>query len=166
VIEEAGRGAFYVFDCLSDLAADWYSDLMLGNFFMVTCPYLYDLDTVTYFALLRDGHSFDAVSSIRGTTQLLVDVFRHKDRLYVHPLKVDRRSSPTMYLPHVRDGKAFRPLTESAVLSEVLETFTKRAGRRTAHPRHLGPEAPGAKVIDEVRSAAPGEVGDLRGFSG
>ena len=46
VIEEAGRGAFYVFDCLSDLAADWYSDLMLGNFFMVTCPYLYDLDTV------------------------------------------------------------------------------------------------------------------------
>jgi len=55
VIEEAGRGAFYVFDCLSDLAADWYSDLMLGNFFMVTCPYLYDLDTVTYFALLRDG---------------------------------------------------------------------------------------------------------------
>ena len=126
VIEEAGRGAFYVFDCLSDLAADWYSDLMLGNFFMVTCPYLYDLDTMTYFALLRDGHSFDAVSSIRGTTQLLIDVFRHKDRLYVHPLKVDRRSSPTMYLPHVRDGKAFRPLTESAVLSEVLEDLSKR----------------------------------------
>ncbi len=126
VIEKAGRGAFYVFDCLSDLAADWYSDLMLGNFFMVTCPYLYDLDTVTYFALLRDGHSFDAVSSIRGTTQLLIDVFRHEDRLYVHPLKVDRRSSPTMYLPHVRDGKTFRPLTESAVLSEVLEDLSKR----------------------------------------
>ena len=135
VIEEAGRGTFYVFDCLSDLAADWYSDLMLGNFFMVTCPYLYDLDTVTYFALLRDGHSFDAVSSIRGTTQLLIDVFRHKDRLYVHPLKVDRRSSPTMYLPHVRDGKEFRPLTESAVLSEVLEDLSKR--RVDAVPRTL-----------------------------
>jgi hypothetical protein len=126
VIEEAGRGTCYVFDCLSDLAADWYSDLMLGNFFMVTCPYLYDLDTVTYFALLRDDHSFDAVSAIRGTTQLLIDVFRRGDRLYVHPLKVDRRSSPTMYLPHVRDGDAFRPLTESAVLSEVLADFTRR----------------------------------------
>src|SRR5512141_2972666 len=123
-IEAAGPETFYVFDCLSDLAADWYSDLMLGNFFMVTCPYLYDLDTVTYFALLRDGHSIDAVSSIRGTTQLLIDVFRHKERLYIHPLKVDRRSSPTMYLPHVRDGKAFRPLTESAVLSEVLEDLS------------------------------------------
>ncbi|MFA6149276.1 MAG: PEP/pyruvate-binding domain-containing protein [bacterium] len=135
VIEEAGRGTFYVFDCLSDLAADWYSDLMLGNFFMVTCPYLYDLDTVTYFALLRDGHSFDAVSSIRGTTQLLIDVFRHKDRLYVHPLKVEQRHSPTMYLPHVRDGEEFRPLTESAALSEVLADLSRR--RVDAVPRTL-----------------------------
>ena len=124
VIEESGRGAFYVFDCLSDLAADWYSDLMLGNFFMVTCPYLYDMETITYFALFRDSHSFDAVSAIRGTTQLLIDVFRHGDRLYVHPLKVDKRHSPTMYLPHVRNGGDFSPLTESAVVSEVLAGLT------------------------------------------
>src|SRR5512144_1330800 len=153
VIEEAGRGTFYVFDCLSDLAADWYSDLMLGNFFMVTCPYLYDLDTVTYFALLRDGHSFDAVSSIRGTTQLLVDVFRHRDRLYVHPLKVDRRSSPTMYLPHVRDGKAFRPLTESAVLSEVLEDLSTRRVDAVSRTLDIWDRKllQAREVIDEVR---------------
>jgi len=126
VIEEAGRGAYYIFDCLSDLAADWYSDLMLGNFFMVTCPYLYDMETVTYFALIRDRHSFDAVSAIRGTTQLLIDVFRHGDRLFVHPLKVEDRYSPTMYLPHVQDGDAFRPLTESAGLAEVLVNLTER----------------------------------------
>lgn len=153
VIEEAGRGTFYVFDCLSDLAADWYSDLMLGNFFMVTCPYLYDLDTVTYFALLRDDHSFDAVSAIRGTTQLLIDVFRHKERLYVHPLKVDQRHSPTMYLPHVWDGDAFRPLTESAVLSEVLVDLTKR--RVDAVPRTLDiwdrKLLRAREVLDEVR---------------
>ncbi len=126
VIEEAGRGAYYVFDCLSDLAADWYSDMMLGNFFMVTCPYLYDMETVTYFALLRDRHSFDAVSAIRGTTQLLLDVFRQGDRFFVHPLKVDNRYSPTMYLPHMRDGESFRPLSESAVLSEVLVDLAER----------------------------------------
>src|SRR5512134_1770700 len=126
VIEEAGRGAYYVFDCLSDLAADWYSDLMLGNFFMVTCPYLYDLETITYFALLRDRHSFVAVAAIRNTTQILIDVFRHGDRLYVHPLKVDNRHSPTMYLPHVWDGGEFLPLTESAALSELLVELTER----------------------------------------
>jgi hypothetical protein len=125
-IERGGRGAFYVFDCLSDLAADWFSDLMLGNFFMVTCPYLYELDTVTYFALARDSHSHEAVDSIRSTTQLLIDVFRHRRDLHVHPLKVLGRHSPTMYLPHVREGDAFRPLTESAVLSEALADLSER----------------------------------------
>ncbi len=126
VIERAGKGTFYLFDCLTDLAADWYSDLMLGNFFMVTCPYLYELETITYFALLRDRHSFEAVSAIRNTTQLLLDVFRHEGSLYVHPLKVHQRYSPTMYLPHVRDGGAFRPLTESSVLAEVLARITEQ----------------------------------------
>src|SRR5512134_2147689 len=68
VIERAGRGTFYLFDCLSVLAADWYSDLMLGNFFMVTCPYLYELVTISYFALLRDRHASQAIDAIRGTT--------------------------------------------------------------------------------------------------
>jgi hypothetical protein len=134
VIEEAGPGAYYVFDCLSDLAADWYSDLMLGNFFMVTCPYLYDLDTVTYFALLRDSHSHEAVDSIRSTTQLLLDVFRRGGTLYVHPLKVWARESPTMYLPHAVDGDECRPLTESAILSEVLSDLADR--RLDAVARH------------------------------
>jgi hypothetical protein len=134
VIEEEGPGAYYVFDCLSDLAADWYSDLMLGNFFMVTCPYLYDLDTVTYFALQRDRHSHQAVDAIRSTTQLLLDVFRREGTLYVHPLKVWARQTPTMYLPHALEGDAWRPLTESAVLSEVLADLADR--RLDAVARH------------------------------
>jgi pyruvate,water dikinase len=134
VIEEAGRGAYYAFDCLSDLAADWYSDLMLGNFFMVTCPYLYELETVTYFALLRDSHSHEAVDAIRSTTQVLVDVFRRDDAVYVHPLKVDARESPTMYLPHRASGEAFAPITESAVLAELLADLAER--RLDAVSRH------------------------------
>lgn len=124
VIEHSGRGAYYVFDCLSDLAADWYSDMMLGNFFLVTCPYLFEMDTVTYFALLRDRHSFDAVSSIRDTTQLLLDIFRHGDKFYVHPLKVHQRHSPTMYLPHAWEDGDFRPVAESSILSDVLAEIT------------------------------------------
>ncbi len=127
VIESEGRGACYLFDCLSELAADWYSDLMLGNFFTVTCPYLYELEAITYFALFRDCHSFEAVSAIRDTTQILVDVFRHKGTLHIHPLKVYQRHSPTMYLPHAwEEGGGFRPSTESAVLSEMLAQITEQ----------------------------------------
>ncbi len=120
VIEAAGRGTFYVFDCLSDLAVDWYSDQMLGNFFMLTCPYLYDLETVTYFGLLRNRHSSRATGAISETTQLLLDVYRHGGTLYVRPLKVQHRYSPTMDMLHVWKEEEFEPVTSSAVASEVL----------------------------------------------
>ena len=68
-ITRQGRDAFYVFDCLSELQSVWYTDLMMGNFFRVTCPYLFELDTVAYFPLIRGRHSFDAVARIRDTTR-------------------------------------------------------------------------------------------------
>ena len=130
-IEQGGRGGYYVFDCLSDLAADWYSDQMLGNFFRLTCPYLFDVEAIAYFAVLRDRHSDRATGAIGNTTQILLDVYRHEDRLYVHPLKVQHRYAPTMYMLHAWDGEEFRPVTESAKTSEVL----------TSRPRP-GPDAP------------------------
>ncbi len=122
VIEGAGLGAFYVFDCLSRLAVDWYSDEMLGNFFMLTCPYLFDMETVTYFALYRNYHTSRAIVPIQNTTQLFLDVYRHKEELYVRPIKVQHRYSPTMNMLHVRHGDDFSPVTSSAVISEILSS--------------------------------------------
>ena len=51
VIEREGKDAFYVFDCLSELQTAWATDLMMGNFFRVTCPFLFVLDTVAFFCL-------------------------------------------------------------------------------------------------------------------
>ncbi|MFP3938486.1 MAG: PEP/pyruvate-binding domain-containing protein [Phycisphaerae bacterium] len=126
VIERAGRGAFYVFDCLSELTVDWYSDQMLGNFFMLTCPYLFDMETIAYFALLRNHHSAHATGAISETAQVLVDVFRHKSRLYIQPLKVQQRHSPTMYMLHLRDGESFLPVANSATIAEILTTMPWR----------------------------------------
>ena len=94
-----GKDAFYVFDCLSELQSVWYTDLMMGNFFRVTCPYLFELDTVAYFPLLRGRHSFDAVARIRDTTQLLLDVYSGGDDIYLHPLKVWNRYSARCFCP-------------------------------------------------------------------
>ena len=54
VISEEGRASLFLFDCLSELAPDWNSDRMLGNFFMLTCPYLYDRAAIAYFAIFRN----------------------------------------------------------------------------------------------------------------
>ncbi len=120
VIEQSGTGAFYVFDCLSRLAVDWYSDQMLGNFFMLTCPYLFDLETVAYFGIYRNYHTVLALEPIQTTTQLFIDVYRHKEQLYVRPIKVQHRYSPTMNMLHVRNGEEFAPVMYSAVISEIL----------------------------------------------
>lgn len=120
VIEGAGRGTIHVFDCLSHLAATWGSDQSLGNFFMLTCPRLWDLETVTYFGLYRDRHSLYALEPIRHTTQFMLDAFRLDGRLYVRPLKVQHRSRDVMNTIHVRNGDAFVPVKDSAVLAPIL----------------------------------------------
>ena len=120
VIEKFGSGACYVFDCLSELAVDWYSDRMLGNFFMLTCPYLFNYDTIAYFALLRNRHTSFSIDAIHDTAQVVLDIYRNNNYIYIYPLKVYRRYSKTMYMPHKREGNSFIPVTKSIILSEVL----------------------------------------------
>jgi hypothetical protein len=120
IIREAGRGTFFVFDCLSALAEAWSSDRMLGNFFMLTCPYVFDLESIAYFPLLRGQHSVQATGPIGGTTQILTEVYRHKGVLYIQPSKVEHRYSPTMHMLHAWEGERFRPISESATIAEIL----------------------------------------------
>src|SRR5690606_16728106 len=75
IVTQEGEGVFYVFDCLSDLLSAWANDLMIGNFFLITCPYLFELNTIAYFSIIRDRHSFKIVARIRETTQVLIDVY-------------------------------------------------------------------------------------------
>jgi len=122
VIRRVGKGAFYVFDCLSCLAVDWYSDQMLGNFFMLTCPYLFDLETVTYFALFRNYHTQHAIGPISRTTQLFLDVYSHKGCLYLRPMKTQHRHSPTINMLHEwrKEDDTFHAVSSSNVISEIL----------------------------------------------
>ena len=103
VIEQEGKDAFYVFDCLSELQTAWATDLMMGNFFRVTCPFLFVLDTVAFFPIIRGRHSFHAINKIVNTTQLFLDVYSDPDHetVYLRPQKVWNRDSDTMFLPHV-----------------------------------------------------------------
>ncbi len=128
-VKENGRKVFYVFDCLTDLLKYWYSDLMIGNFFKVICPFLFELDTVAYFAIIRDAHTFGTIAGIRETTQLLLDLYHVNNKLYIHPLKVWQRYSPTMFFPHLIREQDAICITAS---SETAELFSgiRRSGDR------------------------------------
>ncbi len=123
IIEAEGLYAFYVFDCLTDLLKYWHSDYMIGNFFKVTCPYLFQLDTIAYFALIRDSHTKYTVSRIRETTQLLLDLYNVNGNYYLHPLKVWERHSPTMFLPHRLSGDSAICVSSSSEASFLFSDF-------------------------------------------
>jgi hypothetical protein len=126
IITAEGKEAYYVFDCLSHLLDAWATDLMIGNFFMVTCPYLFELDTIAYFALLRNRHSFKTIARIRETTQLLLDLYNIEGKNCLHPLKVWNRYSPTMFLPHLQQEEKFVPITSSVDATKLLSYISER----------------------------------------
>ena len=125
VIEKEGKDAFYVFDCLSELQTAWATDLMMGNFFRVTCPFLFILDTVAFFPIKRGRHSVQAINKILNTTQLFFDVYSDKKNIYVRPEKVWNRNSDTMFLPHTYDPKTgeFRPILDGVRSSRFYQTL-------------------------------------------
>jgi pyruvate, water dikinase len=124
IITHWGRKAFYVFDNLSSLVDLWATDELLANFFQATCPYLFELDTVAYFALDRDRHSVAAVTRIRDTTQVLLDTFRMEQALHVRPLKVWQRHAPQMFLPHRVEQGDWIPVAAEAVPEPLLASET------------------------------------------
>jgi hypothetical protein len=129
IIEKEGFDAFYVFDCLSELQTAWATDLMMGNFFQVTCPYLFQLDTVAFFPLIRGKHSFKAIAKIRDTTQLFLDVYTDKNNVFVRPDKVWNRYSETMFLPHVYEPETgtFAPMLDGVRASHFYQLLEKEA---------------------------------------
>ncbi|MGC9326626.1 MAG: PEP/pyruvate-binding domain-containing protein [Candidatus Hinthialibacter sp.] len=137
IIEEKGRQVFYVFDNLSALAAEWTTDEMLANFFQLTCPYLFELDTVAYFALTLGKHHDSAVSRIRDTTQLLINVYGANGDHYLHPQKVWSRYSSQMFMPHVIHDGEIAPIFHSGDAAKIGVLTRKeplRAGAESIAP--------------------------------
>ena len=129
LMRKEGRKTFYVFDCLTDLLEYWHSDLMIGNFFKVVCPYLYELDTIAYFAIKRNKHTYSSIAGIRETTQLLLDLYRVNDNYYIHPLKVWERYSPTMFFPHLIQGEQATSITSSTEAAELFSDIDRAEER-------------------------------------
>ncbi|MDR0851088.1 MAG: PEP/pyruvate-binding domain-containing protein [Clostridiales Family XIII bacterium] len=127
IIEEEGRETYYVFDSMTDLQVEWIADWMMGNFFVVTAPEIARTNSVAYFAYARNYHSFESVARIRENAQVLIDIFDDDKYMYLHPIKVQDRYLPTIFLPHrvVMDENASEnevtPLTNGIDLARYFD---------------------------------------------
>jgi hypothetical protein len=135
IVTREGRDTLYVFDSLSDLLHVWATDLMIVNFFFITCPYLFELNTIAYFAILRNRHSYKAIARIRETTQVLIDVYSYKRQLCIHPIKIQDRYSPTMFFPHIKEKAELKPVISSVEASRIFAHLSRH--QTTDAHRHL-----------------------------
>jgi hypothetical protein len=135
ILTAEGRDVFYVFDSLSDLLHVWATDLMIGDFFYITCPYLFELNTMAYFAILRNRHSYKAIARIRETTQVLIDVYNYHGQICVHPIKVQHRYSPTMFFPHIKKKEKLEPVIDSVEATRLFSHLTRH--KTAGAQRHL-----------------------------
>jgi pyruvate, water dikinase len=136
-IDAAQPNTYFLFDLLSSLTDRFISERMLGNFFSLICPYIWDKQHFGYFAVLRNHHPYYAAFPIEDTTQILVDLFRNNGALYIHPKKVEYRESAAMFLVHRWDGDELTAIRNSAETVKALRAGTW-AGLQSASYRMIG----------------------------
>ena len=150
---EEGEGVYYLFDSLSELVGHWDTEEMLANFFQTACPYLYQLRTIAYFALLRGRHHNQTVARIYNTTQVFVELFHGGGERYLRLIKVWDRYSPEMFVRQRLVGNTLQPAYSAG-----------NQAQSDREPSATPSSAPWESVHHQLRRAAEStQNGDNRG---
>lgn len=94
-------GARYVFDSLTGMQDLWGDENDTYRFFTHMCPRLFDLDTVAYWILEKDAHSQKFKANLRHITQVVFDLYKRRDNLYIKALKLAGRQDREAFKPHL-----------------------------------------------------------------
>jgi transcriptional regulator with XRE-family HTH domain/KaiC/GvpD/RAD55 family RecA-like ATPase len=94
------EGARYIFDSLTGMQDLWGDENNTYKFFTYMCPRLYDLGTVAYWILEKEAHSQAFKANLRHITQVVLDLYKKKDKLFLKAIKLDGRSNREAFKPH------------------------------------------------------------------
>jgi len=93
-------GTRYIFDSLTGMQDLWGEENSTYKFFTYLCPLLYDLGTVAYWVLEKEAHSQAFKANLRHVTQVVLDLYRRKDKLFIKAHKLEGRSGREAFKPH------------------------------------------------------------------
>jgi transcriptional regulator with XRE-family HTH domain/KaiC/GvpD/RAD55 family RecA-like ATPase len=93
-------GGRYVFDSLTGMQDLWGDENSTYKFFTYICPRLYDLGTVAYWILEKDAHSQKFKANLRHITQVVLELYKRKDKLWIKALKLEGRPNREAFKPH------------------------------------------------------------------
>lgn len=135
IIEQEGEGVLYIFDCLTELQKFWFSDLMVSNFFLLTNPYLNEMNSLGYFPLMFAQHTYETISRIRHAAPVLLNVCTEEGAMYIHAVNVSGRSTPTMYFPVCYKDGAWSTVTSSVDNFDLFRHFVQVGEQRDSWDR-------------------------------
>lgn len=93
-------GARYIFDSLTGMQDLWGDENETHRFFTYMCPRLYDLGTVAYWILEKEAHSQRFKANLRHITQVVFDLAKRKNSLFVKALKLEGRQDREGFKSH------------------------------------------------------------------
>jgi transcriptional regulator with XRE-family HTH domain len=99
-------GARYVFDSLTGMQDLWGDENATHRFFTYMCPRLFDLDTVAYWILEKEAHTPRFKANLRHITQVVLDLSRRKNSLYIKALKFEDREDREIFRAHQYEVRA------------------------------------------------------------
>lgn len=104
------EGARYIFDSLTGMQDLWGDENSTYKFFTYMCPRLYDLGTVAYWILEKEAHSQAFKANLRHITQVVLELCKKREKLYLKALKLEGRTSREAFKPHsyeIEDNRIF-----------------------------------------------------------
>ncbi len=104
------EGARYIFDSLTGMQDLWGDENSTYKFFTYMCPRLYDLGTVAYWILEKEAHSQAFKANLRHITQVVLELYKKREKLYLKALKLEGRTSREAFKPHsyeIEDNRIF-----------------------------------------------------------
>ncbi len=93
-------GARYIIDSLTGMQDLWGDENSTYKFFTYMCPRLYDLGTVAYWLLEKEAHSQSFKANLRHITQVVLELYKKKDKLFLKALKLVGRANREAFKPH------------------------------------------------------------------
>ena len=118
-------GGRYIFDSLTGMQDLWGDENRTYKFFTYICPLLYDLGTVAYWILEKDAHSQKFKANLRHITQVVLELFKRKDKLWIKALKLEGRPNREAFKPHAYEIDA-----ETVVITSVKKEALLDVGKR------------------------------------
>jgi transcriptional regulator with XRE-family HTH domain/KaiC/GvpD/RAD55 family RecA-like ATPase len=96
-------GARYIIDSLTGMQDLWGDENSTYKFFTYMCPRLYDLGTVAYWILEKEAHSQTFKANLRHITQVVIELYKKKDKLFLKAMKLVGRQHREAFKPHAYD---------------------------------------------------------------